>query len=85
MARILSVADTYDAIRSDRPYRAGKSSDETLETIAQYSGTQFDPEAVQAFIEYMASDEGKVASMANFPMPFGVTTEAQGGAAVSGG
>ena len=81
LARILCVADTYDAIRSDRPYRAGRSPDETLEEIAMCSGSQFDPEAVEAFVEYMASEEGELASMGNFSNPFGVPAE--GGGAVS--
>ena len=77
LARILCVADTYDAIRSDRPYRAGRSPDETLEEIALCSGTQFDQEAVEAFVEYMASEEGELASMGRFTTPFGVPAEAR--------
>ena len=77
LARILCVADTYDAIRSDRPYRAGRSPDETLEEIALCAGSQFDQEVVQAFVEYMASDEGELASMGRFTAPFGVPAEAR--------
>jgi putative nucleotidyltransferase with HDIG domain len=72
LARILCVADTYDAIRSDRPYRAGRSPDETLEEIAMCSGSQFDAEAVEAFVEYMASEEGELASVGRFTTPFGL-------------
>jgi HD-GYP domain-containing protein (c-di-GMP phosphodiesterase class II) len=50
-ARIFAVADTLDAITSDRPYRAGASIDEAREEIARCSGTQFDPEAVEALME----------------------------------
>ena len=50
-ARIFAVADTLDAITSDRPYRAGASIDEAREEIARGSGTQFDPEAVEALME----------------------------------
>ncbi len=78
LARILCVADSYDAMRSDRPYRSGRSPDETLEEIALCSGSQFDPEAVEAFVEYMASDEGELASMGRFSAaPFGVPAEAR--------
>ena len=56
LARILCVADTYDAMRSDRPYRAGMGPDETLEEIALCSGSQFDPEVVRAFVEGQAMD-----------------------------
>jgi HD-GYP domain-containing protein (c-di-GMP phosphodiesterase class II) len=49
-ARIFAVADTLDAITSDRPYRAGSSIDVAREEIAGGSGTQFDPEAVEALM-----------------------------------
>jgi putative nucleotidyltransferase with HDIG domain len=75
LARIVCVADAYDAMRSDRPYRVGRGPDETLEEIALCSGSQFDPEAVKAFVEYMASEEGEAASMGRFPTPFGVPVE----------
>ncbi len=54
-ARIFAVADTLDAITSDRPYRAGTSIAEAREEIARGSGTQFDPEAVEALM--MVPDE----------------------------
>ena len=79
LGRILCVADSYDAMRSDRPYRVGRSPDESLEEIALCSGSQFDPEAVAAFVEYMASDEGELASMGMFSAPFGVPAEARVG------
>ena len=77
LARILCVADSYDAMRSDRPYRAGRSPDETLEEIALCTGSQFDPDIVEAFVEYMASEEGELASMGRFSTPFGVPAEAR--------
>ena len=75
LARILCVADSYDAMRSDRPYRAGRSPDETLEEIALCAGSQFDPDVVEAFVEYMGSEEGERASMGRFSQPFGVPAE----------
>lgn len=48
-ARIFALADTYDAIVSDRPYRKGKSPDEALQEILRCAGTQFDPKVVEAF------------------------------------
>ena len=77
LARILCVADSYDAMRSDRPYRAGRGPHETLEEIALCSGSQFDPEAAQAFVEYMSTAEGELASMGKFSQPFGVPAEAR--------
>ncbi len=48
-ARIFAVVDTYDAIRSDRPYSKGRSSREALEEILRHRGTLFDPTVVDAF------------------------------------
>ena len=50
-ARIFSVADTLDAITSDRPYRKGASVAVAREEITRGSGSQFDPEAVEALME----------------------------------
>ena len=48
-ACIISVADTYDAITTDRPYRAGKTPAKAFEEIDKESGKQFHPEVVKAF------------------------------------
>ena len=50
-ARIFSVADTIDAITTDRPYRPATSLDNAREEIATESGRQFDPQAVAALME----------------------------------
>jgi putative nucleotidyltransferase with HDIG domain len=49
-ARILSVADAYDAITSDRPYRKGSTTFEGREILERGAGREFDPEVVQAFV-----------------------------------
>ena len=49
MARILAVADAFDAITSERPYRDPRSPEEALEEILRHSGSQFDPRVVKAF------------------------------------
>jgi putative nucleotidyltransferase with HDIG domain len=49
-ARIFSVADTLDAITSDRPYRPAQSLPAAREEIRKWSGRQFDPEVVQVFL-----------------------------------
>ena len=49
-ARIFSVADTLDAITSDRPYRAAQTVTAAREEIKAWSGRQFDPEVVEVFI-----------------------------------
>jgi putative nucleotidyltransferase with HDIG domain len=48
--RILSVADVFDALTSDRPYRQGLSSDAVIAAIRAESGLQFDPDVVSAFL-----------------------------------
>ncbi len=48
-ARIFAIADTLDAITSDRPYRKGTSWASARQEILRCSGTQFDPAAVRAF------------------------------------
>jgi putative nucleotidyltransferase with HDIG domain len=50
-ARIFAVADTLDAITSDRPYRRGRSFDAAREEILRCSGTQFDPGVVEVFLK----------------------------------
>jgi PAS domain S-box-containing protein/putative nucleotidyltransferase with HDIG domain len=49
-ARIFSVADAFDAMRSNRPYRPAMSDDEARSRIAEQSGKQFDPQVVEAFL-----------------------------------
>jgi HD-GYP domain-containing protein (c-di-GMP phosphodiesterase class II) len=58
MARIISVADTFDAMTSDRPYRNGLDSMIAREEIQKNAATQFDPFMVAAFLK--AFEEGKV-------------------------
>ncbi len=50
-ARILAVADSFDAMTSDRPYRTAMSIDEALEEIKRCTGSQFDPEVAAAFLK----------------------------------
>ncbi len=50
-ARIFSVADTLDAITVDRPYRAKQTYQAAREEIKRWSGRQFDPDVVSAFLE----------------------------------
>ena len=47
-ARIFAVADTVDAITSNRPYRAGRPLDEAVEEVVARAGTQFDPDCAHA-------------------------------------
>ncbi len=49
-ARIFSIADAFDSMTSDRPYRKAMPAEEALAEILRHSGTQFDPTAVRAFL-----------------------------------
>ncbi len=62
MARIISVADTYDAMTTDRPYRKGLSPETAVSEIVSKSGTQFCPEVVSAFKD--AYDAGEILKIA---------------------
>ena len=48
---IISVADAFDAMTNDRPYRKALGFEEALEEIKKNSGTQFDPEIAEIFIK----------------------------------
>jgi PAS domain S-box-containing protein len=50
-ARIFSVADTVDAITSDRPYRRGRPLDQAIDEIVSRAGSQFDPECANALAD----------------------------------
>lgn len=69
-ARIIMIADTMDAMTTDRPYRKALTFDRTLEELKRFSGKQFDPKLVEL-----------VTSSANLRRLFG-TTEEQGGSPV---
>ena len=50
LARIVAVADTFDAMTSDRPYRAGMPPRKAFKEVEAQSGLQFDPECAAAFL-----------------------------------
>ncbi len=58
IAAIIGVADAYDAISSNRPYRTAKEKNEAVEEIKRESGKQFYPLVVTAFVQLC--EEGKV-------------------------
>lgn len=63
LARVLVVADTFDAMASARPYRAALDPGAVLAEIRDGAGTQFEPAATRAFLEMMA-DRGVVPTVA---------------------
>jgi HD-GYP domain-containing protein (c-di-GMP phosphodiesterase class II) len=65
-ARMIAVADAYDALTTDRPYRKGRSQEEALDEIRRHVNTQFDPSVVNAFLK---SFEESSASLADQSWP----------------
>jgi putative nucleotidyltransferase with HDIG domain len=61
-ARIFAVADVFDAMSSDRPYRAALPRDQVIAYIAGQSDRMFDPRVVQAFLDVMRSSDVDLAS-----------------------
>lgn len=55
-SRIIAIADTYDAMTSDRPYRKGLNHNNAIQEIQRSVGTQFDGEIVDAFLQIDFSD-----------------------------
>ncbi len=64
-ARVLAVADAFDAMTSDRPYRRALSHDEALAEVARCSGTQFDPQIVEIFVELFDGSQDLPAAVAS--------------------
>jgi HD-GYP domain-containing protein (c-di-GMP phosphodiesterase class II) len=52
-ARILAVADAYDAMKSDRPYRKALTEETAIQELKGGNGTQFDPKIVEVFLELL--------------------------------
>ncbi|MGD8229621.1 MAG: transcriptional regulator, partial [Desulfobacteraceae bacterium] len=55
-ARILAVADVYDALVSDRPYRTGMDRERVIGMIKEEAGKQFDPRVVEALLEVIGQE-----------------------------
>lgn len=56
-ARMTAVADTYDALTTDRPYRKGRHFHQALEVIKTVSGTQLCPECVNLFLDWCRQED----------------------------
>jgi polar amino acid transport system substrate-binding protein len=62
-SRILCVADSFDAMTSDRPYKKSLTLEEAIEELRKNSGTQFDPEIVSVLIDILLSEFNHRSSM----------------------
>ena len=60
LARVLTVADSFEAMVADRPYRRGRSQQEAMLELRRCAGTQFDPRIVEAFIDVLEQDEAEM-------------------------
>ena len=52
--RIVAVADAFDAITNDRPYRHARSNAAAVDEIVRHRGTQFDPDVVDVLVQLLA-------------------------------
>jgi response regulator RpfG family c-di-GMP phosphodiesterase len=57
-ARIIAIADTYDAMTTERPYRGPLPKDHVISVLKEEKGKQFDPELVDIFVKYLM-EQGK--------------------------
>ena len=69
LSRILSVADVYDALTSDRSYRKRMQEDDALNIIRKNSGIQFDPKVVNAFFDSYRQNKIRPLSATSPPLP----------------
>lgn len=58
---LVHVCDVYDALRTNRPYRAAWEAEKVLGYVAEKSGSEFEPNIANAFVEMMRAMEGRVA------------------------
>lgn len=53
-ARMIAVADAYDALTSERPYRPAQTNEEALKIPKKGAGTEWDPKVVEAFLKALS-------------------------------
>jgi len=66
LTRILTVVDSFDAMTSNRPYSTRKTYDEAIEELRKCSGTQFDPNIAEAFIEVVQDNKNQFDNLTLF-------------------
>lgn len=65
LSRIIGIVDAYDAMTSDRTYRKAMDTEEALEELKRFSGIQFDPELVDAFVSHIEAIDIKYKNSKN--------------------
>jgi putative nucleotidyltransferase with HDIG domain len=60
---LVHVCDVYDALRTNRPYRAAWDAEKVLKYLEEKAGTEFEPEIIHAFVTMMRTLEGRVAGV----------------------
>jgi len=71
IARIYAVADVFDALVADRPYRGGLAIDAVVDYIKERAGRQFDPQVVEAFLELIRTERAHLEKQYAGPTPLG--------------
>ena len=69
LSRIIAVADTFDAMTSDRPYRQARSRDEAVAELRRCSGTSYDPKMVDVFVEILDEQASAIMELPDEPVP----------------
>ncbi len=83
LARVVAVADAFDAMTSDRPYRKGMAPEAAFAEMEKHAGRQFDPAAAHAFLAIRPAILTELAAQAHLPSPSRRVRVASG-AAVAG-
>jgi len=65
--RVICIADAFDAMTTDRPYRKGLSMDQALYELKKHAGTQFDPKLVELFIKLIKRGDLNHLNLENRP------------------
>ena len=64
-ARIITIADSYDTITSDRSYKKGRTAEEALTELERCANSQFDPELIQAFVRAMRAQANPIIELSS--------------------
>jgi cyclic di-GMP phosphodiesterase len=69
-ARVFAIADVYDALRTERPYKSALPHDQVVSMICEESGRHFDPDLVDVFLTISEGEWGRLAALSELDMGF---------------